>query len=82
MELAGKVVVVPVEWSGAPGLAAAMAAKGATVLLVGTDGEAAGRLAGTLEAAGAGRLAVFLTDGSADSLDALAAFVGELFRGQ
>ncbi len=79
MELAGKVVVVPVEWADAAGLAAAMAAKGATVVLVGSDGHAAGRLAAVLEAAGAGRPAVFVTDGSPESLDALADFVGELF---
>ena len=80
MELSGKVVVVPVDWSGAPGLATALAAQGATVVLVGPDGDAAGRLAATLEASGAGRPAVFLSDGSAESLDALAAFVAELFR--
>jgi NAD(P)-dependent dehydrogenase (short-subunit alcohol dehydrogenase family) len=78
--LVGKVVVVPVEWAGAAQLAAAMVANGATVVLVGPDGEAAGRLASDLEAAGGGRPAVFVADGSPAGLDALAAFVGELFR--
>ncbi|MGI8809262.1 MAG: hypothetical protein ACR2KK_15780 [Acidimicrobiales bacterium] len=80
MELAGKVVIVPVDWAGAAGLATRMAAEGATVVLVGPDGDAAGRLASTLEARGAGRPAVYLTDGSPEGLDALAAFVAELFR--
>ena len=81
MELAGKVVVVPVEWVGASGLATRMTAAGATVVLVGPDGEAAGRLAATLEGGGGSRPAVFVTDGSPASIDALAAFVSELFRG-
>jgi len=80
MELAGKVVVVPVEWAGAGELAAAMTALGATVVLVGPDGEAIGRLAATLEAGGGGRPAVFVSDGSSGSLDALGAFVSEMFR--
>ena len=80
MELTGKVVVVPVEWAGTAALAAALAAKGATVVLVGPDGDAAGRLAASLEATGAGRPAVFVSEGADDSLDALAAFIAELFR--
>jgi NAD(P)-dependent dehydrogenase (short-subunit alcohol dehydrogenase family) len=80
VELTGKVVVVPVEWAGAQGLATAMAARGATVVLVGPNGDAAGRLAAEMEAGGAGRPAVFLTDGSAEALDGLAAFLSELFR--
>ena len=80
MELAGKVVVVPVGWPGAEELAGAMAARGATVVLVGPDGEAAGRLAARLEAVGAGRPAIFVTDGTPGSYDALAAYVTELFR--
>ena len=80
MELTGKVVIVPVEWVGAAGLATRMTAAGATVVLVGPDGEAAGRLAATVDAGGAGRPAVFVTDDSAQGLDALAAFVAELFR--
>ncbi|MGH9265723.1 MAG: hypothetical protein ACRD1D_13630 [Acidimicrobiales bacterium] len=80
MELAGKVVVVPVEWDGAADLATALAGRGATVVLVGPDGEAAGRLAGTIESAGAGRPAVFVGDGSAESLDALGNYLAELFR--
>lgn len=79
MELAGKVVVVPVDWAGAEGLALRLAAGGATVVLVGPDGAAAGRLAATIEGAGAGRPAVFVADGSPASLDALNAFVSELF---
>jgi len=81
MELAGKIVVVTVEWAGAAGLATGMAVKGATVVLVGPDGDAAGQLAAVLEASGAGRPAVFVTDGSPGSSDAVAEFVGELFRG-
>ena len=80
MELTGKVVIVPVDWPGAAGLATRMSAAGATVVLVGPDGDAAGQLAATLEAGGAGRPAVFVTDGSPEGLDALAAFVSELFR--
>lgn len=80
MELTGKVVIVPVDWAGAAGLATRMSAAGATVVLVGPDGDAAGQLAATLEAGGAGRPAVFVTDGSPEGLDALAAFVSELFR--
>jgi NAD(P)-dependent dehydrogenase (short-subunit alcohol dehydrogenase family) len=80
VELSGKVVVVPVEWIGAGDLARTLAAKGATVVLVGPAGDAAGRMAAELEAAGAGRPAVFLSDGSVESLEALAAFVAELFR--
>lgn len=78
--LVGKVVIVPVEWAGAAGLATRLAGGGATVVLVGPDGEAAGRLAASLEAGGAGRPAVFLNDCSPEGLDALAAFVSELFR--
>ncbi len=81
MEPTGKVVIVPVEWVGASGLASRMAAAGATVVLVGPDGDAAGRLAAILETGGEGRPAIFVTDGSPEELDALAAFVSELFRG-
>ena len=77
MDLAGRVVVVPVDWAG---LATRMAAQGATVVLVGPDAGALGRLAASIEAAGAGRPAIFVADGSDDGLDALAAFVSELFR--
>ena len=77
MELAGKVVVVPVELAE---LATRMAARGATVVLVGPDAGALGRLAGEIEAAGAGRPAVFVSDGTAPSHDALAAFLSEMFR--
>lgn len=80
MELTGKVVVVPVEWAGAGHLATRMAAGGATVVLVEQNGEAAGRLAGALEGTGAGRPAVFVTDGSPAGLDALGAFLSEMFR--
>jgi hypothetical protein len=79
-DLSGKVVVVPVEWAGAADLATMMAGRGATVVLVGPDGEAAGRVAAAIEAGGAGRPAVFVSDGSAASLDALAAYLSELFR--
>lgn len=77
MELAGKVVVVPVELGA---LATRMAARGATVVLVGPDAGALGRLAGEIEAAGAGRPAVFVSDGTAESLDALVAFLSQMFR--
>lgn len=77
MELTGKVVVVPAELAD---LATRMAALGATVVLAGPDGDALGRVAGVIEAAGAGRPAVFVSDGSAESFDALAGFLSELFR--
>ena len=77
MDLAGKVVVVPGELAE---LATRLAARGATVVLVGADGSALGETAKTIEAAGAGRPAVFVGDGSPESLDALADFVSELFR--
>ena len=77
MELTGKVVVVPVELAE---LATRMAARGATVVLVGPDAGALGRLAASIEAAGAGRPGVFVSDGSPDSVDALAAYLSELFR--
>jgi hypothetical protein len=77
MELTGKVVVVPAGWAGGEELAGAMAAKGATVVLVGPEGEALGRLAATLPG---GRAAVFVSDGSAAAAAALAGFVSELFR--
>ena len=77
MELTGKVVVVPFDWAGGDALAMALGSRGATVVLVGTDGESLGRRAATLP----GRPAVFVSDGSPASLDALAAFVAELFRG-
>ncbi|HWI04761.1 MAG TPA: hypothetical protein VNT52_13200 [Acidimicrobiales bacterium] len=77
MDLAGKVVVVPADW---PELATKMASLGATVVVAGPDAGALGRLAGEMEAAGAGRPAVFVTDDSGESLDALAAFLSELFR--
>lgn len=76
MDLAGRVVVVPVELAG---LATRLAALNATLVLVGADAGAAGVLAATIEAAGAGRPAVFVDDGSPGALDALAAFVSELF---
>ncbi len=77
MELTGKVVVVPVELAD---LATRMADRGATVVLVGPDGDALGRLAAQIEAAAAGRPAVFVSDGSGSALDALAAFLSEMFR--
>jgi hypothetical protein len=80
VELSGKVVVVPVEWDGAAALATALTRRGATVVLVGPDGEAAGRLAGTIESAGAGRPAGFVTGGSAEGLEALGSYLTELFR--
>lgn len=56
-----------------------MAARGATVVLVGPDGDVLGRLAAAIEAGGDGRPAVFVADDSLAGLDALAAFVAELF---
>ena len=75
---------MPVDWPGAPDLATTMATQGATVVLVGPDAEAAGRLAGAIECGGpgAGRPAVFVSDGSPDSLDALVSYLAELFRSQ
>lgn len=80
MELSGKVVVVPVDWEHASGLARRLGAAGATVVLVGPDSDAAGRLAAAVEEAGTGRPAVFVVDGSAGGLDALTAFLAEMYR--
>ena len=77
MDLSGKVVVVPAGWAGGEELAVAMSARGATVVLVGPDGGALGRLAARLPG---GRAAVFVFDGSAAAADALVGFVSELFR--
>ena len=77
MDLAGKVVVVPGELAD---LAIRLGTRGATVVLVGPDAGAFGQVAKTIEAAGAGRPAIFVGDGSPASLDALADFVSELFR--
>lgn len=91
MDLSGKVVVVPVAWAPAADLASRLAERGATVVLVGADAEEAGRLAALLEKGpsatvdggtgdgGSGRPAVFVADGSPTSLDALAAFLAEMF---
>ncbi len=68
---------MPVEWAE---LSAAMAGRGATVVLVGPDADAAGRLAAAIEASGAGRPAVFVSAGVAADAEALAAFVSEMFR--
>jgi NADPH-dependent 2,4-dienoyl-CoA reductase/sulfur reductase-like enzyme len=76
VELAGKVVVVAVGWSGGEDLARALGDRGATTVLVGPDADALGRLAASLD----GRPAVFVSDGSAESTEALAAFVSEMFR--
>ena len=70
-------MVVPVGSAGGEHLAAAMAGRGATVVLVGPDGEALGRVAASLPG---GRAAVFVSDGSAGAADALAGFVSEMFR--
>ena len=80
IELSGKVIVLPVEWPGAADLAARLGARGATIVLVGPDGDVAGRMAAVLEAQGSGRPAVFVSDGSPDSVGALANFLSELFR--
>lgn len=78
--LAGKVVVVPAGWPEADAIARRLAADGATVVIVG-GGEAAGRLAAEIEAAGVGRAAVFAaTSASAADVDSLADFLAELFR--
>jgi NADPH-dependent 2,4-dienoyl-CoA reductase/sulfur reductase-like enzyme len=77
VDLSGKVVVVPVGWAGGEELAVAMAAGGATVVLVDADGDMLGRLAASLPG---GRAAVFVSDGSAAAAEALAGFVSELLR--
>lgn len=84
-ELAGKVVVVPVQWSAGKALAERLSAQGATVVLVGPDADEAGRAAAAIETAGlegggSGRPAVFVADGSPASLDDLAGFLAEMFR--
>jgi len=74
--LHGRVAVVAVEQEA---LARGLAAAGATVVLVGTDGDRAGRLLAAIEAGGSGRGAWFALDGTAD-VDALVVFVTEQFR--
>lgn len=78
--LHGRVAVVAVEQEV---LARKLAAAGATVVLVGTDGDRAGRLLAAIEAGGSGRGAWFALDGPAEAtadVEALAAFVAEQFR--
>lgn len=78
--LHGKVAVVAVEQDE---LARRLAAAGATVVLVGSDGDRAGRVLAAIEAEASGRGAYFATGsggGSAAEADALVAFVAEQFR--
>ena len=78
--LHGKVAVVAVEHEE---LAMGLAAAGATVVLVGADGERAGRLLAAIEAEGSGRGAWFAASapgGSNADVDALVRFVAEQFR--
>ena len=78
--LQDKVAVVAVEQED---LALRLAAAGATVVLVGTDGDRAGRLLAEIEAGGSGRGAWFALDPTSDATgdaDALVAFVAEQFR--
>ena len=76
--LHGKVAVVAVEQEA---LALGLAAAGATVVLVGADGDRAGRLLAAIEAGGSGRGAWFaLDEGSGGDIDALVGFVTEQFR--
>jgi NAD(P)-dependent dehydrogenase (short-subunit alcohol dehydrogenase family) len=70
--LAGVVAVVAVD---SPDLARRLVSEGATVVLTGTGGDAAGALLAELEG-GPGRAAYFHADGGAD---ALVEFVAEQF---
>ncbi len=79
-DLQGKVAVVAVEQDD---LVRRLAAAGATVVLVGDDGDRAGRLLAEIQADGCGRGAYFATGtgaGSASQVDALVEFVTEQFR--
>ena len=71
--LAGRVVVVAAD----PDAALALAAEGATVVLVGSATEQTGQAAAQIEAQGRGRVAVF-TGG----VEGLAEFLSELFGEQ
>ncbi len=77
--LRGKVAVVTLEHES---LALALAAAGATVVVVGADGERAGRLLAAIEADGQGRGAYFagVPDGSPSEVAALVELVAEQFR--
>lgn len=79
-ELRGKVAVVAVDQDD---LARRLAAAGATVVLVGGDGDRAGAVLAAIEAEGTGRGAWFATGPggpSAADADALVEFVAEQFR--
>lgn len=81
-DLRGKVAVVAVEHDE---LARRLAAAGATVVIVGDDGDRAGRVLADIESDGRGRGAYFATgEGgrSDDQMDALVEFVAEQFRPQ
>jgi NAD(P)-dependent dehydrogenase (short-subunit alcohol dehydrogenase family) len=74
--LDGRVVVVSIEEEAA---ARALAARGATVVVVGTDAVRAGALVGAVEAGG-GRASAFTGDPDDDAqADALAEMLAELF---
>lgn len=78
-DLAGRVVIVGLGLPGAARLASRLAGAGATVVLVGGDGEEAGQVVSEIESAGMGRAAFFHLGEESDDLDALAAFVAEQF---
>lgn len=87
LRLAGRVVVVDIgaavrtslRGSRVADVALAVAADGATVVVAGTDAEAAGALAAQVEAAG-GRAAVFTGDPARDAdRAALGELLAELF---
>ena len=78
--LRGKVAIVAVEQEA---LARGLAAAGATVVVVGPDGERAGRLLAAIEADGRGRGAYFATGsdgGTAADVATLVELVAEQFR--
>ncbi len=78
--LRGKVAVVTLEHDA---LALALASAGATVVVVGADGERAGRLLAAIEADGHGRGAYFAgvpDGGSPSEVAALVELVAEQFR--
>jgi NAD(P)-dependent dehydrogenase (short-subunit alcohol dehydrogenase family) len=72
------VVVVPIG-GATPRLAAGLATRGATVVLVADEEDAAdaGRVAAEIEAAGTGRPAVYVSP--PDDLESLAQLLAELF---
>lgn len=77
--MTGRLAFVTVEEGRGEAIARALAAAGATVVVVTADGERGGRLAEEIRAAGDGRVAVFCERGDAAAdVDALVELGAEL----